>query len=422
VERRATAGDHRIVLHARYGTLRDSVARQIGVLADGLGRVLWTVPLDDEPGWNEMDGDGLALTPDGRLLALEGDGRILVIRQDGSVERRYEIDAFLAHGPPAVGATGTAYYGVVQMGTGFSGLLTWSPVDGGMGWTFNVRDFSSATEELPYGGVAVDAAENLYFVTEAWDMPMWSVSRQGALRWRAATRPYLATRSFGWVVLVHDSLAVALPSRSDSAVAISTADGTPRWTAPGGDSWGQVCRATLAVGSGGTVYVPASGGGISAVSPAGTVLWNKVGGTALFYSPVVSADAVYGAVRGGGAVRVRIPSAAVDTIGRVEGSPPYSAASATLGRNDVLYVAGTDTLYSFAPDNTRRFATPMQHYGAGCWRFGDAPVIGDDGTVYVHTDRGGVMAFRDTVGPSATAPWPTFQGNFQRTGRVATGN
>jgi hypothetical protein len=63
----------------------------------------------------------------------------------------------------------------------------------------------------------------------------------------------------------------------------------------------------------------------------------------------------------------------------------------------------------------------MPHRGAWSWGFGDSPVIGDDGTVYVRASGVGVMAFRDTVGPSTTAPWPTLQGNFQRTGRVATG-
>lgn len=424
VERRVTAGQHRLALHARYGPLRDSVERSLSVRTEGLGRVLWAVPLEDQDDINtQFESSGLSLTADGRLLARGRSGNVLVIAPDGSVELRYDLGFALSHAPPAIGPTGTAYYGIVgiSFGPGFRGQLAWSPSEG-LRWTFNIGDFGPLSEETPFGGSAVDAAENVYFATSTFDMPLWSTTRDGALRWRSATRPMSVTRSWGWVALVQDSLAVVMASYADSAVAVSTADGAVRWTVPVGSGWGSICRAAVAVGSGGTVYVPSSDGGVAAVGPSGQVIWPNAGGDTRFHAPVVGADAVYGAVLEGGAVRIRIPSAAVDTIGRVEGTSLNRGAGATLGRNDVLYVAGQDTLYSFAADGTRRFATPMAHRGAACWGFGDAPVIGADGTVYVRTTGGdGVVAFRDTVGPSTTAPWPTLQGNFQRTGRVATG-
>jgi hypothetical protein len=417
LEIRATAGEHHIQLHARYGTAEDSVACLLAVQAGGLGRVIWALPL----GYDLNNGQGLSLMPDGRLLAYEPSGVFVVVRPDGSVELRDDVGADFRFASPALGPTGIAYYTVKQ--SRGDGVLAWAP-SGALRWWFNVHDYSSANEELPFGGVALDSAENIYFATEAWDLPVYSVDRNGAFRWRSATRPYLVTRSFGWVAVVQDSLVVAMPSRTDSAVAVSTADGSVRWTAPVGSGWfnGSIngphrCPVpVVAVGQAGTVYVPSSEGGVTAVAPSGSILWSTSAGGMQFTNPIVGADAVYGATLGG-AVRVWIPSGIVDTLGRWDSIP----GTATLGRNDVLYVAGRDTLFSFSGDGTRRFATPIDHFGTGCTFSGySGPVIGSDGTVYLHITGGALIAVRDTVGPATNAPWPTFQGNFQRTGRVAT--
>jgi hypothetical protein len=413
---RATSGEHRIGLHARHGQARDSLVQTLDVRSEGLGRVLWTLPL----GYDFNLGNGLTLFPDGNLLAYEPPGFFAVVRPDGSVERRYTTGRSHRFAPPTLGPGGVAYYSV--QGIGLAGVLAWAPGDS-VRWTFNVYDHSTAPEELVFGGIALDSADNLYFATEALDMPVWSVDRDGAFRWRSATRPQFATRTFGWVAIVQDSLVVAMPSRSDSAVAASLADGAPRWTAPVGPGWfggpGGCPVPTVAVGAAGTVYVPSSEGGVTAVAPGGQVLWSAAAAGMRFTNPIVGPDAVYGATLGG-AVRIRTSGGSVvDTIGRFDATP----ATASLGRNDVLYVAGRDTLFSFARDGARRFATPVEHLGTGCSFSGySGPVIADDGTVYLHATGGLLIAVRDTVGPSSDAPWPTFQGSFQRTGRVATGN
>jgi hypothetical protein len=150
-----------------------------------------------------------------------------------------------------------------------------------------------------------------------------------------------------------------------------------------------------------------------AIAPDGRILWQVTGPYP--HSPVVGTLRLYGTV-GPALVSISFDGATVDTLARV------GTTGVTLGARDVVYAAGTDTLYSFTRSGERRFAVPVPgaEEADRPRHLQSAPVIDAKGTLYLRTWTG-VTAFRDTVGPATDAPWPTFMGNFQRTGRVVNG-
>lgn len=49
-----------------------------------------------------------------------------------------------------------------------------------------------------------------------------------------------------------------------------------------------------------------------------------------------------------------------------------------------------------------------------------APVIGPEGTIYIATDQGEVLALRDSGSPPMNSPWPRYQHDSQNSGRAAS--
>jgi len=413
---RPDQGTHRFVLRARYGAAEDSAVRTVTV-ESGVGRVLWTVPLDDPFGSWTQHTDGLALLADGRIVAREGSAVMVVIAPDGSVTDRYVSPVPLAWASATTLPDGTVLTGVyagfpggTSVGTSVGGLIQMVP-GGPTVWTFNQGTQGTGYHHV-HGGVAVDPQGTAYFISGEHEAPVWAVDVGGALRWRTEVEPedQSGQENLGFAVLVGDSLVVVpLPT---SLAAVGIADGAVRWVRSGiGSGWG---RRMPAVGACGTVYVGAINVGLAAVAPDGTVEWEaSIPGLP---EAVVGRTRVYAGYANGSVVAVSFDGTTVDTLG-----PPLvdsRSAGVTLGAGDVLYVAGSDSIFSFTAGGDRRFAVPAQVPYDLFTRPG--PVISGDGTVYLRISDG-VMALRDTVGPSTDAPWPTGQGNFQRTGRVATG-
>ena len=72
------------VLHARHGSREDSVAHELNV-GQGLGRILWTVPL------NTNDWDGISMSSDGTLYALDHHIELVAVSRDGHIQWRTGI-------------------------------------------------------------------------------------------------------------------------------------------------------------------------------------------------------------------------------------------------------------------------------------------------------------------------------------------
>jgi len=411
-------GPHRFVLRARYGTAEDSATRTITVQG-GLARVLWTVPLEPR---SFDDSDGLTMLADGRIVARHDTSGVVVIEPDGSTADRYETAFTLAQASPVALPDGSVLAGAwhgFPGGSGIGGLVQVTPAEPTV-WTFDLGTQGTGFHHI-HGGVAVDPGGTAYFVSGEHEAPFWAVDVGGTLRWRTETQPTdtgAGPENAGWTVLVGDSLAAA-PLGGSFVAAVSTRDGSLRWINAGGpgNTWGRVMPA---VGCG-TIYTAgydARGHLLTAIAPDGVVRWS-VPVPGLPSNPVVGRSRVYLGWASGTVLAVSPVRVTLDTLGGeiIGGQSPGGT---TLGAGDVLYVAGVDTLYSLTADGTRRFAIAIAIGGDGTWDVRPGPLIGVDGTVYLRT-AGGVVALRDTVGAAADAPWPTAQGNFQRTGRVAIG-
>lgn len=429
---RVTAGSHGFILHARYGARDGSALRTLSVLGGGLGRVLWRVPLDSNPA------DGLALSPDGTTLYAsdQGGATAVAIGLDGSVLWRRGLGLTFRDQLPAVGPNGSLYYPYLGGPSGGpvdeSGGVLALAADGTTRWVFVTADHSprslrdSIQDDYTIdGGVAVDASGRVFFPSEEYGAPMYSLTSSGNLRWRRET-PQVSWFDGGFTVLVADSLVVALP-RDSAFPAFTTDSGIRRW---GADiRKGAWCARGPAVGPNGDLYVPQDAGwALNAYRPDGTLRWSKSLPEQLVAGePVVGVDRIYlASIRGA----VLVLSLAGDSIAAfgpplVYAWPPsdYFRDGLTLGAHGVLYIAGQDTLFSYDSTGTRRFATAIPHNVPDlnlCWQSQGGPVIGADGTVYVRASDYGVIAIRDTVGPATDAPWPTLQGSFLRAGRRAT--
>jgi hypothetical protein len=404
-------GAHRFVLRVRYGAAEDSAVRTVTV-RDGLGRVLWTVPLEPEA---FGDGDGLAMLSDGRIVARHGATDIVVIDPDGSVIDQYMGSFALAQASATALPDGTVLTGAW---TGFpggpgsiGGIVQFTP-GAAVTWTFSLGAQGTGFHHI-HGGVAVDPGGTAYFISGEHEAPVWAVEIGGELRWRTEVEPTDTVggqENLGFAVLVGDSL-VVVPVPTGLA-AVGKVDGAVRWVRSGiASAWG---RRMPGVGACGTVYVGGTNVGLAAVAPNGVVEWSvPLPGAP---DPVVGLTRVYTAYADGSVLAVSLDGTTVDTLGH----PPTDdvGAGVTLGAGDILYVAGRDSLFSLNAAGERRFAIPIQGVADDFPFAQPGPLISADGTIYVRDDTG-VMAVRDTVGPSTNAPWPTAQGNFQRTGRVA---
>lgn len=424
----ATTGPHVFTLHARYGSRADSASRAVTVDA-GIGRLMWEVQLDSNPG------DGLTLSPDGRTLyATEDTGTTAVaIGLDGSVLWRKGLGVDFRSPLPAVGPDGVLYYPYYGGPTGGSGNWTGGVValspNGFSPWIFITANHTpaldSSTGYTIGEGVAVDASGRLFFPSKSTGM--YSLTSSGVLRWRRDT-PNAGFFDGGFTVLDGDSLVVALP-RTDSFPAFTADSGVRRWgAAVSKQAW---CAVGPAVGRNGDLYVPqlylpqrAILDEFDAYRPDGTLRWSRgLPEPLMAGEPVVGKDRIYFGSTNGSVLVLSTNGDAVATFG-----PPLGGAASgalrdglTLAAHGVIYLAATDTLFSYDAQGARRFATPIPNHPSGtCWDVQGGPVIGADGTVYVRASDYGVIAIRDTVGPATDAPWPTLQGSFRRAGRRAT--
>lgn len=404
IEHRAQVGTDVYRFHARYRRREDSVAVSVQI-QPSVGLVRFTVPL----AW--YGGAGLAMGPDGTLYTRDGLYGIVAVAPTGEVRWRVTLPAFMYNGLPATAPDGTSFWSVGPGNVEELGGVIAITAAGSLDWFFDTGE-----QGLPgsryyhvHGGVAVDDAGTIYFGTDEYYGPIYAVNRDGMLRWRV----YTASRNLNYilssVVLVDDSLAVAV-QRSDSVVALSTETGGVRWKAEltGGGSR----DLAPAVGDGGTLYL-ARGTTLLALKADGREIWRTMLDKGIGSGgPVLRGDQLYLANAAGG-VTV-FDAASGNLLERFGPTDAVYFSSATVGANGVVYAASKDTLFSYDALSVRRYAVPLPIGSA----FG-GPLVDPWGTVYIRSEDG-LVAVGDTIGPATDAVWPVFRGNSSRTGRPSS--
>jgi len=278
------------------------------------GRVNWEVPA--ESAWVPavlVNGNIVISSAEPVLI----DQQAAVTMTDSSGRRLWHVrlgkpvfkpEEGLGVSSPTIGAYGTIYVAVDGQG-----LFALDPVDGRVLWTF------SAANQL---GQPTLGQDGTIYELEGFAV-LTALKPDGSVRWRAKTEAWAGT-----------PLAVG----PDGTVYVQEPD-TLRAVAPDGrDRWRLklTVQGALGIGRDGTVYAPTPGLQLSAVSPAGRVLW---------------------------VVKHGSHAALVDGVGRI-----------------VIQDGGT--LYAFKPDGSQLWQAEV---GEGT---GAMPVVGTGGTIYICNDAG----------------------------------
>lgn len=410
---RLEAGQHQLQVLARWGTRTAQASRTVSVAGPPIGSVLWRGSWDGEP---VQGRGGLSAGVDGTLYAHDFFG-LWAFDPDGSDRWSFTGTTTGFEHPPTVLEDGS-----VVIGTEY-GIAAVGP-SGTMLWEYRLPDRYGS--EHVHGGVAVGPDGTIYFGSENENGVVVALWPNGQERWVTLVQPAdtPAYRFFPAPVIVGDTLLVLVTTHRWFVAAVDARDGAVKWRLdmrlrPGTPA-PLSAPAAPAVADNGDVVV-ALHGSLVRVDPAGQIVWRKD-----YYGPLGGVPAYSNALAiSGGRIYVPMGDGGLEIYdgngARVARYGPGSANSilggVTLGRNDVAYVLHADTLRSYAPDGTLRYATHIGgNAGTGMY-YVQVPVIGADGTVYVRSTDGGIVAVADTVGPAVNAEWPTMGGGNRRLGR-----
>jgi outer membrane protein assembly factor BamB len=169
----------------------------------------------------------------------------------------------------------------------------------------------------------------------------------------------------------------------------------------------------MAVGNDRTLYTSVDRTRMVAIGLDGSFKWEfAVKSSQMnFSSPVISTDGTiyYGTNEGG--------LNALDSSGATKWTlelPNYLRATPVLAQDGSIFVPSGNFLWVISPDGKILSKNPI---GIGA----DAsPTLAPDGTIYVATSDGKVMAFDGGHGPLMDSPWPKYQADLANTGNPHT--
>lgn len=409
---RLDAGQHVLEVEARWGERTSQASRTVHVEGVPVGSVLWRGIWEDEGSF--LGRGGISAGVDGTLYAHDRFG-IFAFEPDGSERWLHTSPGTGFEHPPTVLEDGS-----VVIGTEF-GVKAVGP-DGTMRWEYQLEDRPGL--EHVHGGVSVGADGTIYFGTENTNGVVIALWPDGRERWVSLVQPAdtPAWRFFGAPVIVGDTLVVLVTTNRSMVAGVDARTGEVKWRVDmrlDGVPIPVAAPVAPAVADNGDAVI-ALLTSLIRLDPAGQIVWQID-----YYGPFGGAPASPNALAiSGGRIYAPTGSGGID-IYEADGTyvARYGPAGSnwieggvTLGRGNVAYVLHRDTLRSYAPDGTLRYATHIGGQAGSGQFYIQVPVIGADGTVYVRSLEGGVVAVADTVGPSANAEWPTMGGGNRRLG------
>lgn len=253
---------------------------------------------------------------------------------------------------PAIGSDGTIYLPSSE------GLAAYSP-DGTLKWSYPEIGNSYTTPAISSDGTVFIAGWSTFY----------AINTDGTLKWSIEieddTKSSPAIGADGTVYI---------GSKDNYLYAINPSNGTEKWKF---DAGSMVLSAPV-IDNNGTIYFGSHQGKFYAVNPDGTEKW--------FYQ--FSED-----------------------LGFLENH------GAIIGDNNVIYFGTSDPVLWF---NRKLYAMNMD--GTIKWEFASAlsidspPTIATDGTVYIGTGEGTLLAVYGESTGAANTPWPAFRGNVKNTG------
>jgi outer membrane protein assembly factor BamB len=287
----------------------------------------------------------------------------LVGPQTGLVLWRTQTSGFVKSSP-VIGPDGRVYIGVKK------GFCAVNPVDGAPIWC------NKLSGVVRRNAAAIAADGTLYIGDRA--NRLWAISADGTTKWSFAvgndgdvnTSPAIGADGTIYMAGTFNGVVHALDP-----------DGNLLWRLPLGSA---VSYSSPAIGADGTIYIGTVRGQLVAISPAGVLQWTALLRSSIrFGSPSIGAD---GTIYIGSKAGISAVSPAGDILWQVE-APGYVATAPAIATDGTLYVAGHEGLFALAPDGSILWSLQTGE------RFRSSPAIGADGTIYT-TAGNRVVALR----------------------------
>jgi len=346
----------------------------------------------------------LALANDGTLYAASSDGLVYALDPEGNLKWRFRMGPVQAN--PAIGADGTIY--ISDEGQHIYAL---NP-NGTQQWAAGGGPYA----EQDFQGVA-PALDGNFFYTP-WGRGLHAI-RLSDGNSDTVTGGYYD--SGGTITILPTGLVVHAARGRIEAV---DADGRIAWQyppltdeaiqnnggfPPPGNFW---LNSAMAVGSDGTIYACAENLHLVAIGADGQLKWafkpprDCAGKRA---APVIASDGTVYFFNWDGAFYAVNPDgtqkAAMHIPGLIDVTP-------VLAEDGTIFGVSGSVLLAISPEGK---VTAESQIGVGVT---SAPTIGPDGTFYVATLSGKIMAFDGGHGGLMDSPWPKFQHDLANTGRA----
>ncbi len=164
----------------------------------------------------------------------------------------------------------------------------------------------------------------------------------------------------------------------------------------------------IAVDKNGILYAASQGARLLAVSLDGTALWHVETGrqTVNYPTPVIAADGTIYFACGDGAIYALNPDGTqkwlLETGGRMTATPILAA-------DGTLLLLAADALLAVSPEGKLLGKSSVAGGSA-------SPTLAPDGTLYVATNQGWIIAFTTKHGGLMNSAWPKFQHDVANTG------
>jgi outer membrane protein assembly factor BamB len=346
---------------------------------------------------------GAALGGDGTIYVGSSDG-LCAISATGKLLWKHPVSGGM-WAAPVVGSNGAIYL------TSSLGDVQSVNADGSSRWDSHYGLVAFQSPPVLSNGV-------LYLANTVSDI--WALKADSSDRelWTAQTE-----RGVGFAGLTLPGTALADKVRSATAPLVGL-DGNlyvPRqkWlhslSPNGAERWTILLSKGLlgsaAIGQDGTLYLGNQAGDtkVYAVSSGGTKRWEVNLSNIVRGSPVIDASGdIYFSLD------TRLVALSPDGSMRWELDQPGSSGPA-LAQDGTLYL-GLETYHFGAVTSDGTLKWNYKTPGA----VSAAPIIGPEGTIYLTTDQGEVLALRDSDSPLMKSPWPRYQHDSQNSGLAAS--
>jgi outer membrane protein assembly factor BamB len=342
-----------------------------------------------------------AIADDGTIYVGSKNEKLSAINPDGSLKWEFET-AGNTWTSPAIGADGTIYIGSNVSSSNYNAgnkanFFAINP-DGTLKWSVESGILVDNSPAIGEDGTIYHPSSN----------GLAAYNPDGTLKWdytdvgNSYSTP--AISSDGTIFIAGYSMLYAL-----------NANGTLKWSKEMEDD----VRSSPAIGADGTVYIGAKDDYLYALDPSnGTEKWKFDAGSMVLSAPIIDSVGViyFGSYKG--------KFYAVNPDGTEKWFYQFSEDlgfiennAAALGDNNVIYLKASDPVTWYIG---KVYALNLD--GSIKWEYIsdltiDTPTaLASDGTVYVGTTEGSLLAIEGESTGIANSPWPKYRGNTKNTG------